>query len=103
MRRGHATSPWCLAFALAFGACGSPTETPTPNRVIWLAIDSLSAQRLGFMGYPRPTSPWLDSLAEKSVVFESAFAPQESGATALGTGARTVAWFAVFRRLRRPW
>jgi hypothetical protein len=42
--------------------------------VIYL-VDTLRADRLGFYGYPRPTSPELDALATESVVFEQAYAP----------------------------
>ena len=42
-----------------------------PN-VLFLSIDTLRADHLGFHGWPRPTSPNLDALAAKSVVFENA-------------------------------
>jgi hypothetical protein len=42
--------------------------------VIYL-VDTLREDRLGFYGYPRPTSPELDALATESVVFEQAYAP----------------------------
>ena len=65
---------WTLALA-ALGATACGTMDETPKRVIWISIDSLSAQRLGFMGYSSPTSPRLDALAAESVVFENAYAP----------------------------
>jgi arylsulfatase A-like enzyme len=43
--------------------------------VIIYLVDTLRADRLGLYGYPRPTSPILDSLADESVVFEQAYAP----------------------------
>lgn len=42
-----------------------------PN-VLFVSIDTLRADHLGFDGWPRPTSPNLDALAAKSVVFENA-------------------------------
>jgi len=42
-----------------------------PN-VLFVSIDTLRADHLGCYGCPRPTSPSLDALAAKSVVFESA-------------------------------
>ncbi|MFN0008802.1 MAG: sulfatase, partial [Planctomycetota bacterium] len=42
-----------------------------PN-VLFVSIDTLRADHLGCYGWPRPTSPNLDALASKSVVFESA-------------------------------
>jgi len=43
--------------------------------VIIYLVDTLRADRLGFYGYPRPTSQELDALAAESVVFEQAYAP----------------------------
>lgn len=44
-----------------------------PPHVVLYVIDTLRADRLGFMGYAkRPTSPFLDQLAKESVVFEQA-------------------------------
>jgi len=44
-----------------------------PNIVLVL-IDSLRPQHLSCYGYPRPTSPALDALAEEGVLYENAFA-----------------------------
>ena len=44
------------------------------NIVIFL-VDTLRADALGFMGYPRPVSPRLDAWAEKGVIFEAATTP----------------------------
>lgn len=41
---------------------------------ILISIDTLRADRLGCYGYPRPTSPFLDSLAERATLFEEAYA-----------------------------
>ena len=46
----------------------------TPN-VLVITIDTLRADHLGFQGYPRETSPFLDELAAESIVFERAYAP----------------------------
>jgi len=48
---------------------------PGVKRVVLVTIDTLRADHLGFHGYPRPTSPFLDRLAERSVVFDQAVAP----------------------------
>ncbi len=61
-----------LALA-ALGAC-TRAERPAagaPN-VLLITIDTLRADRLGFMGDPRPTSPALDAFAAGAVVFEDA-------------------------------
>jgi arylsulfatase A-like enzyme len=43
------------------------------NKVILVTIDTLRADHLGYMGYPYNTSPFLDKLAEKSIVFKKAY------------------------------
>lgn len=75
----HSRFPVWLGLLAAFAlSCTLPScgvNEWVPHRVIWIAIDSLSAERLHFMGYPRETSPWLDEFARESVVFEWAFSP----------------------------
>ena len=57
--------------------CGSDDLTPDYRagieNVILIAVDTLAAQNLGFMGYDRDTSPFIDELAGKSVVFDRAY------------------------------
>ncbi|MBM3234694.1 sulfatase [Candidatus Poribacteria bacterium] len=43
-----------------------------PPNVILISIDSLRADHLGCYGYPKPTSPNIDALANESVVFTNA-------------------------------
>jgi arylsulfatase A-like enzyme len=67
-------SPWILAAALPFfsAGCARPVpERPRPN-VLILSIDTLRADHLGCYGYARPTTPHIDELAARSVVFEQA-------------------------------
>ncbi|MCK4751833.1 MAG: sulfatase [Planctomycetes bacterium] len=54
--------------------CGKKTSTSKPN-IILISIDTLRADFLGCHGYPRPTSPTLDKLASKGVLFEDASSP----------------------------
>jgi arylsulfatase A-like enzyme len=42
--------------------------------VLLITVDALRADHCGFMGYEGATTPFLDSLAAESLVFESAFA-----------------------------
>ncbi len=61
-----------LAGGLFFAACTQPPpEPPRPNLLI-LSIDTLRADHLGCYGYTRGTSPNIDALAARSVVFDSA-------------------------------
>lgn len=63
--------------------CASPESIRTTNRaargkgfsVLLISIDTLRADRLGCYGYPRGTSPNLDTLAMESVRFAQAIAP----------------------------
>ena len=41
--------------------------------LILITIDTLRASEMGFLGYDKPTTPNLDALASKSVVFERAY------------------------------
>src|SRR5438552_18963281 len=42
--------------------------------LVLITIDCLRADHVGFLGYGRPTTPFLDSLAAESFVFSSAIA-----------------------------
>ena len=53
---------------------GRPREGGRPN-ILLISIDTLRADHLGCYGYDRPTSPNIDSLARKGVLFEDAFSP----------------------------
>jgi len=44
----------------------------TRKSIVLVTVDCLRADHVGFMGYPRPTTPFLDSLAVESFVFPAA-------------------------------
>jgi len=46
------------------------------ENVIVIVVDTLRANHLGYNGYERDTSPFIDSLAERSVVFKNAYTPR---------------------------
>ena len=75
--------------ALILSACDRQERASisrnAPERVIWIAIDSLRADHLSSMGYERETTPWLDDLAKDSAVFTAAYAP--AGSTGFSVGA----------------
>lgn len=58
--------------------CGGSSGFPVSKikNVILIVIDTLRADHLSFMGYDRETSPFLEELADKSVVFDNAYSPQ---------------------------
>ncbi len=64
-----------LAASCLLAACGASEDArPRPARgYILISIDTLRADHLGTYGYPKPTSPFIDSFAERSVLFENAF------------------------------
>jgi arylsulfatase A-like enzyme len=45
------------------------------SNLVLVVVDTLRADHLGFHGNTRETSPFLDSIAEQSVVFERAYSP----------------------------
>ena len=49
-----------------------------PCNVVVVLLDAARADRFGYQGYERPTTPNIDALAAQSVVFEQAYA-QASG------------------------
>jgi len=54
---------------------GCASEEPVVVRapdLLFITVDTLRADHLGFHGYPLPTSPRLDRFASESVVFENA-------------------------------
>jgi len=61
---------------LAFHYGHTAGRYPHVKNVILIVVDTFSAQHLGFMGYDRDTSPFMDDLAAKSVVFERAYTPE---------------------------
>lgn len=63
-----------LAIAVLAGSCGQVGRPGPPARVFLITVDTLRADHVGFGGYPRDTSPALDGLAARSVVFDQAIA-----------------------------
>jgi choline-sulfatase len=59
---------------LAPGSCRQPPRQPLPN-VLLVTIDTLRADHCSAYGYGRPTTPTLERLARRGVLFETAYAP----------------------------
>ena len=51
-----------------------PASVPADLKFLFVTIDTLRADHLGCYGYPRPTTPVLDRLANESVLFENGWA-----------------------------
>ncbi|MGM0718657.1 MAG: sulfatase-like hydrolase/transferase, partial [Halobacteriota archaeon] len=52
-----------------------PDSTDPGRNIVFVTVDSLRADRCGFMGYDEPTTPTLDAMAADGVVVEHAVAP----------------------------
>jgi arylsulfatase A-like enzyme len=46
----------------------------TPQSIVLVTVDCLRADHVGFLGYERPTTPALDSVAGESLIFRNAIA-----------------------------
>lgn len=65
--------PALLSFSvLLTAACSPEVPAPRPNIVI-IAVDTLRADRLPFYGAQHNTAPFLNDLADRSLVFENAW------------------------------
>jgi arylsulfatase len=103
-----ASSQWqrllVVALALGSGACPAPkgprgSTSPAPRRppagsgwnVLLLTIDTLRADHLGLYGYRRATSPNIDRLGRRAMVFEQAYTfwPKTRGSFAMLLTGRT--------------
>ena len=54
------------------GSNSSPDETQRQRSLVLITVDCLRADHCGFYGYPRATTPFLDSLASESFVVPTA-------------------------------
>lgn len=52
-----------------------PAPSPAVKNVLLITLDTLRPQNLSLCGYERPTSPRLEELARRGVLFERAIAP----------------------------
>ena len=75
------------ALVAAFAGCGAGPTSRAPERppdVLLVLVDALRRDHVSSYGYPKPTTPYLDELAERGVAFEDALAqaPQTLNSTA---------------------
>jgi len=69
--RGMKSVLTMIVLAIVSG-CAEQPAPPAPRGIILISLDTLSAAHLGLFEYDRETSPFLDSLGRRSVVFENA-------------------------------
>ena len=85
---GFGSSSWSLrsllvglilaaAYAAVLTGCSDSTSgAPPPIRnIVLISLDTLRADHLGVYGYPRETSPKIDSFARQAFVFDRMLAP----------------------------
>jgi arylsulfatase len=74
-RFGVALVVFLLAAGVACGGSGGDAgSVPDRHSVVLIVVDALRADHVGTYGYTRPTTPNLDSWAERGRVFERAWA-----------------------------
>ncbi len=61
-----------VCLTIGCGNAKSPYAANVEN-VIIIVVDALRANHLGFMGYERDTSPFMDEFVKRSIVYENAF------------------------------
>lgn len=69
---------WLAPVAFTLGACAAPPDAGEPERafdLVVISLDTVRPDHVGVYGYPRGTTPHLDRLAGRSVVFGRAMAP----------------------------
>ncbi|MFT7669657.1 MAG: arylsulfatase A-like enzyme [Planctomycetota bacterium] len=54
----------------AVSSCGGPADSDPRPDVLLVVVDTLRSDHLSCYGYPRPTSPEIDKLAQGGVLFE---------------------------------
>lgn len=68
---GKSACRLALLAAVAAAGCGGPA--PTGWNVVLITVDTLRADHLSCYGYPRRTSPFMDSLAARGTLFREAW------------------------------
>jgi len=63
---------------LAFSTACGESAPERPANVLLVSLDTLRADRVGAYGYEKQTTPSLDALAARGVVFERAYSPSPS-------------------------
>lgn len=74
-KRAAAWASLSIGVGLAVGACRAAAPAEAPPNLLLIVLDAFRADRLGIVGYPLPTTPQLDRLAQRGVVFRHAYAP----------------------------
>jgi len=65
----------CFSIIYLIVTLGCGRQDRKPN-IVFISMDTLRADTLGFFGYEKPTSPNMDRLFKESVVFKKAYAEE---------------------------
>ena len=65
-----------IVLGVLVSACSGQRWGSGETNVVWIVIDALRADHLGCYGYEKDTSPFIDHLASKSVLFRNAIAQE---------------------------
>lgn len=88
-----------LAVVLSLGAAARAPAVGDASCAVLVTIDTLRADHVSAYGYPRPTTPFLDSLARDGALFSHAYAPGSH--TAPSHASLFTGWFPLQHRVRK--
>ncbi|MEQ8767543.1 MAG: sulfatase [Planctomycetota bacterium] len=71
--RGRLGALALIVLSGALTSCGQEEEPEQPVNVVLISIDTLRPDHLGVYGYDRDTSPRIDAIAKRAVVFDRAY------------------------------
>ena len=74
-----------LFLGVVAGAGCQKTRAPAPPHVVLLTVDALRSDHLSVMGYSRQTTPFLDSLCRKGILFQSVIAQSSYTKTSMAS------------------
>jgi arylsulfatase A-like enzyme len=75
VRLGMLSLPLLSLLSLLPLVGGGCSDAPAGRSIVIITLDTVRADHLGSYGYPLPTSPRMDELARRGVLFEAAYAP----------------------------
>jgi len=75
IRAASALFTVAVCISQAIGCSTDPPQPPHPQNLIIISIDTLRADHMSLHGYERPTTPRIDTFAERAATFDRAIAP----------------------------
>ena len=75
---GSVVSVLVFTAQILFPACAEPVERVNPKSVILISMDTTRFDHMGLYGYSRPTTPILDAIGKRGLVFRNAVTVSEN-------------------------